>query len=77
MKKCPICGSRAEFVNAAEYYATQAGVFAVCAGGGALVSTVAPPVGAPCAYIAWRNLTKGTRKRYKCTKWSCGHEWSV
>lgn len=45
MKKCPICGSEAKFVNAAEYYATQVGTFAVCAGGGVLVSTIAP---APC-----------------------------
>lgn len=76
MKKCPVCGSKAEFVNAPEYFATHAGAMALCAGGGAVVSTIAPYAGAPCAYIAWRNLTKDVRKRYKCTMRSCGHEWT-
>lgn len=74
MKKCSNCGNKAEFVNAVEYYATQAGAFAACAGGGALVSTIAPHAGIPCAYLAWRNLTKATKKRYRCTH--CGCEWS-
>lgn len=75
MKRCPVCGSGAEFTNKVEYYAKHVGAGAVGFGAGALTEFVHPHGGGHVAKEVHENLTQSVYKHYKCTNPRCGHEW--
>ncbi len=76
MKRCPKCGSGAELINGVEYYAAQTGAFAVGLGIGFAASIFVKNHGAHVGNEVRENLTKNTKKKYKCTNPKCNHVWT-
>jgi len=76
MKRCPKCGSGAEFVNRLEYYATQTtgvGAAAAIAIGGKLFTK--SPITSAAGKEVYNNITKDVHKKFQCTNPRCNYQW--
>lgn len=76
MKRCPKCGSGAEFINRLKYYGNQttgvgAGVAAACGVKFFAKSPTASVIGKE----VYENITKGVHKKFRCTNPRCNYQW--